>query len=102
MLGKADFKYGLPFYGTRRPVFVDLILKSLDEIDQFRGANINQEGGALITGTTAAWPRGRTNTVLAKDSLLYDKRGAVADAIESVRDINDTKHLEEALRQSEA
>jgi PAS domain S-box-containing protein len=102
MLGKGDFEYALPFYGTRRPVLVDLILKSPDEIDRFRYALINQEGGVLIAETTAARPRGKTSTMLAKASLLYDKNGTVAGAIESIRDITDSKHLEEALRQREA
>ena len=102
MLGKGDFEYALLFYGTRRPVLVDLILKAPEEIDRFRYALINQEGGVLIAEIPAARPRGKTSTVLAKASLLYDKKGTVAGAIESIRDITESKHLEEALRQREA
>jgi len=102
ILGKGDYAYALPFYETRRPLLIDLIVKSPEEIDQFKYTLISQEGGVLIAETSATRPRGKFCTVLAKASLLYDKNGKIAGAIESIRDITESKHLEEALRKREA
>jgi PAS domain S-box-containing protein len=102
MLGKGNHEYALPFYGVRRPGLVELILKSPEEIDEFRYALISHEGGVLIAETSETRPRGKTSTVLAKASLLYDKNGTIAGAIESIRDITGSKQLEEDLRQREA
>ncbi|MDO9324356.1 MAG: PAS domain S-box protein [Methanoregula sp.] len=102
MLGKANYEYALPFYGARRPGLVDLILKTPDEIDEFRYALISQEGGVLIAEASTARPKGKTCTILAKASLLYDKNGTIAGAIESIRDVTESKLLERALRQREA
>ncbi len=102
VLGKGDYAYALPFYGVRRPGLAELIFKSPDEINGFRYNLISQEGDVLIAETSAARPRGKTCTVLAKASLLYDKNGNIAGAIESIRDITESKLLEEALRKREA
>lgn len=102
VLGKGNYEYSLPFYGVRRPVLVDLILKTPDEIDEFKYALISQEGAVLIAETSETRPRGKPSTVLAKASLLYDKNGAIAGAIESIRDITGSKNLEQSLRHREA
>jgi PAS domain S-box-containing protein len=102
MLGKGNHEYALPFYGTRRPGLVELVLQSPEEITNFRYALLSHEKGVLIAETSAARPRGKTSIVLVKASLLYDKNGNIAGAIESIRDITESKHLEEALSQREA
>ena len=102
MLGKGDHEYALPFYGDKRPLLVDLILKSPEEISKLEYTIIKREGNVLIAETSRPRPRGKPSTVLAKASLLYDKTGKIAGAIESIRDITDSKHLEESLRQREA
>lgn len=102
MLGKGNHEYALPFYEDRRPLLIDLILKSPEEIDKHKYALIAQKGGVLIAETAATRPRGKPSIVLAKASLLYDKNGNIAGAIESIRDITESKNLEEALRHREA
>ena len=97
MLGKGDHEYALPFYGVRRPGLVELILKTPEEIDEFKYTLISQEGGVLIAETSETRPRGETSTVLAKASLLYDKNGNIAGAIESIRDITESKKAESEL-----
>ena len=34
MLGKGDYEYALPFYGICRPVLIDLVFKSNEELEQ--------------------------------------------------------------------
>ncbi len=31
MLGMGDYAYAVPFYGERRPILIDLVMKNLDE-----------------------------------------------------------------------
>ncbi|MEI7857092.1 MAG: PAS domain S-box protein [Methanomicrobiales archaeon] len=102
MLGKDNYEYALPFYGTRRPGLVDLILKTPEEIDEFKYSLISHEGGVLIAESSSVRSRGKIITVLAKASLQYDKNGKIAGAIESIRDITESKHIEGTLRQREA
>jgi PAS domain S-box-containing protein len=70
MLGKNNYDYAIPFYGARRHLLIDLILKSPEEIEQFGYTLINREGNVLIAETSSPVPRGKAITVLAKASLL--------------------------------
>jgi PAS domain S-box-containing protein len=97
MLGKGDHEYALPFYGVRRPGLVELIFKTPKEIDEFKYALITQKGGVLIAETSETRPRGKPSTVVAKASPLYDKNGNIAGAIESIRDITESKKAESEL-----
>jgi PAS domain S-box-containing protein len=102
MLNKSESEYAIPFYGNRRPLLIDLILKSPEEIQQFGYTLISREGDVLIAETSTPAPRGKISTVLAKASLLYDKTGRIAGAIESIRDITISKQLEQSLKHREA
>jgi len=98
MIGKADRAYAIPFYGTRRPLLIDLIW----------------DPDAISHGDYSYFKR-RMNTLYAEDyvpemnsgagaylwataSPLLDQDGEIVGAIESVRDITDRKRAEEALR----
>jgi PAS domain S-box-containing protein len=102
MLGKNNHDYAIPFYGDRRPLLIDLILKSPEEIEQFGYTLISRDGDVLIAETSTPAPLGKASTVLAKASLLYDKTGRISGAIESIRDITESKLLERSLSQREA
>ncbi len=97
VLGKGDQEYALPFYGIRRPGLCELILKSPREIDEYKYSLISQEGVVLIAETSETRPRGKISTVIVKASLLYDKNGNIAGAIESIRDITESKKAESEL-----
>ena len=98
MLGKGDHEYALPFYGQRRQLLIDLVQGSEDEITRGNYAIIRKEGDIVIAETSAAQVSGRPKIFLCKASLLYDKSGKVAGAIESIRDITEAKKAEEELR----
>ncbi|MFA6225658.1 MAG: PAS domain S-box protein [Methanoregula sp.] len=103
ILGKDNYEYSLPFYGERRPELIDLIAKSPEEIEQHGYTLIDREGGGvLIAETSATRPRGKACSVFLKASPLYDKTGSRAGAIELIRDITESKHLEQSLRHREA
>jgi PAS domain S-box-containing protein len=111
MLGKGNHEYALPFYGERRPMLADLVLElnnpSTDRYDQWgkKEWNINdlyknlvrQEDGSLFM--EAFMPNMRISEAYLQGSAtaLYDSDGNVTGAIESVRNITESKKVQEAL-----
>ncbi len=101
MMGKANYEYALPFYGTRRPILLDLVLTPNEEMRQTYSL-LTADRNVLTVETDNATPLGENTVLWAKASALYDMHGTVIGAIESIRDITDRKKAEEALRKSEA
>jgi PAS domain S-box-containing protein len=102
MIGKGNYEYALPFYHTRRPILIDLIFKSDEEIAKHYSGIIREKRDVLIARTTLPQPKGRRSVLWAKASPLYDDQGAVVGAIESIRDITERKEMGDALKDSQA
>jgi len=98
MTGKGNYAYAIPFYGHSRKLLIDLILESEEVIHDGKYEIIKKEGDALIAETAAASARGVQKIFLCKASLLYNKDGEVAGAIESIRDITESKRAEDEIR----
>jgi PAS domain S-box-containing protein len=96
ILGKDNYEYAIPFYGTRRPLLIDLIFKPSEEIESLYP--YIRKDGDLIQGEayTRSVKRGEAY-MFGVAAPLYDSEGRVVGAIESVRDITDRKREEEAL-----
>jgi PAS domain S-box-containing protein len=99
MLGKGNYEYALPFYGERRPILINLLFATDDEIRN-RYSDIVRDGTMLTAETTLPRPRGEQRTLWAKASPLYDMDGNVVGAIEAIRDITGRKTAETELRKS--
>jgi two-component system, cell cycle sensor histidine kinase and response regulator CckA len=100
MLGKDDYEYAIPFYGERRPILLDLVLKSAEEIEQLY-PYVKREGGKVIgEGFTRSLKRADAH-MLGIAAPLYDAKGNIVGAIEAVRDITEWRQLEEQLRQAQ-
>lgn len=102
MLGRGDYEYALPFYGERRPILIDLIFESSDEIAKRYYGVIHKKGDLLIGETDLPVLGGQRTILWGKASPLYDDQGNKTGAIESIRDVTDRRRIEEALRESEA
>ena len=100
MIGKANYEYAIPFYHTRRPILIDLIFKSDEEIAKNYSGIIRKKRDVLIAKTTVPQLKGKRSILWAKASPLYDERGAVVGAIESIRDITERKEIRDALKES--
>jgi PAS domain S-box-containing protein len=105
MIGKGNYEYALPFYGTRRPILIDLILKADKDIES--GYNqIERKGRVLMGESYMPNMRGGSVYLLGSAAVLYDFAGNVFGAIESIRDITENKvaedHLIEAKEAAEA
>jgi PAS domain S-box-containing protein len=100
MLGKGNYEYAIPFYGTRRKVLIDFVFEPKADLAKYY-TGITREKDILIAETELPHPRGRQRTLVGKASPLYNNRGEVVGAIETIRDITGLKHAELALRESE-
>ncbi len=100
ILGKGNYEYALPLYGTRRPLLIDTVFSP--------GMNVSGDysfidvtGDVLTAETVSASPRGKKVILGVKVAPLYDWEGTITGAIESIRDITDRRQAEEALAESE-
>ncbi|MBN1533613.1 MAG: PAS domain S-box protein [Spirochaetes bacterium] len=100
VLGKGDHEYALPFYGERRPILVDLV--TFNEQDLKRKYHyISRVGDTVFAETDFFMPDGRRLWLWGKASPLYNSRGEISGAIESIVDFTEQKMAEQALRASE-
>lgn len=99
MLGKGNYEYAIPFYGTRRPILIDLVFLPDKKIEK-KYRFIKKEQGILLTEADVPL-KGENRVLWGKASSLYDSKGNVVGAIESMRDITDWKQAEESLQKRE-
>ncbi len=107
ILGKGDYEYSLPFYGQRRPILIDLVFLSSEEIQKIYHF-VEQKGDTLLAEADVSVRGEGILNLWGKASPLYDSNGAVIGAIESIRDITsqrkserERKELEEHLQRAE-
>ena len=100
ILGKGNYEYALPFYHERRPVLMDLIFNTNEEI-RSKYSSLTIEGEVITAETTIATPRGKKAILWAKATPLHDTHGKIIGAIETTRDITDLKKTVDALKESE-
>jgi PAS domain S-box-containing protein len=96
MIGKDDYEYSLPFYGIRRPILIDLILKSDKDLESSY-SQIERKGQALVGESYMPNMQGGVAYLLGSAAVLYDSAGNVFGAIESIRDITEKKQAENRL-----
>jgi PAS domain S-box-containing protein len=98
MVGRGDHEYALPFYGERRPILVDLVFLSADELAD-RYDHIERVGDTLVVDVFLPGFKGGV-FLWAKATPLYDTNGSIIGAIETVRDITDRKLAEQDAEQN--
>jgi signal transduction histidine kinase/DNA-binding response OmpR family regulator/GAF domain-containing protein/HPt (histidine-containing phosphotransfer) domain-containing protein len=101
MLGKGDYEYGIPFYGERRPVLLDLVLLPSEELER-KYAHIEKKGSVLAGETYVPSLKGGGRYLYATASALHDSQGHVVGAIETIRDITERKDAEVELQKAKA
>jgi PAS domain S-box-containing protein len=98
ILGTGDHSYALPFYGTRRPILLDLVLNA-DEETWKKYPQIIRKDSKLISEIHIPILYGGKGAYLwFIASPLYDTHGNITGAIESIRDITVRKMTENELR----
>ena len=102
VLGRRDYQYALPFWKIRRPMSINLVLKSNKRYEKTYTV-FNRERNLLIVevGVPGIQINGRDAYLWGKASPLYDSKGNIVGAIECIRDITKRKLAEEAIVKSE-
>jgi len=99
MRGKENFEYAIPFYGVRGPIIIDLVIRpelKIPEDDRYH--YIQKKGDKIISETyILTFNKGTGSHLWCMASPLYDLKGKVVGAIESIRDISEWKQTEEEL-----
>ncbi len=98
MIGKGDYAYAVPFYGTPRPTLIDLVFEDHAEI--FRHYDIIEKKGDTLfsEGFSPFVFEGKGAILWGKASPLFNSNGALVGAIETVRDITNMEDRHAAER----
>ena len=95
VIGKGEHVYALPFYGERRPVLIDLVLKSDDQWENTY-TNIKKHNGHILGGESYTPElNGGGRFLSGRAAKLFNSSGEVMGAIETLRDITDEKQSAE-------
>ncbi len=100
IIGKGNYEYAIPFYGSRRPILVDLALDWNDEIAKTY-QYVKREGDILVSETRNPPFKPESSLFWNSARPLYNAHGEVIGAIEVIRDITERLRSEEALQKSE-
>jgi PAS domain S-box-containing protein len=102
MLGKRNHEYALPFWTIRRPMSINLVLKSSKRFEKSYTV-FNRERNLVIVEVYVPGIRigGKNAYLWGKASPLYDSKGNIAGSIEVIRDITQRKIAEESIVQRE-
>ena len=100
VLGQGDYLYAVPFYGTRHPILIDIILNPGIE-DEIKHYNTISHAGNIITAEVCVQRNNVPDEYFwASASPLYNFRGEMIGAIETVKKITDKKLMENELIKS--
>ncbi len=101
MLGRGEYSYSLPFYGTRRPMLIDLVMSEDPEIetcyDFVKRIGRTVFGETYVPGTY----RGRGAYLWSTAAPLLGTDGSITGFVQSIRDISERKRAEQNLKISE-
>jgi PAS domain S-box-containing protein len=98
IMGQGNYEYALPFYGSRRRILIDMIFGKDEKILTHYYSSADQVGDLLIAETDLPRQGGKPVSLWGKASPLYDEKGRVVGAIESIRDITDLKKAEMTVK----
>jgi diguanylate cyclase (GGDEF)-like protein len=97
IIGKGDYAYAVPFYGYKRPVLIDL-LNATDQNVEKTYTNIKRElnsiSGEIIL---PSFIKGSDIHIWAIASPIYSRDGTKLGAIQSIRDITELKESEKMV-----
>lgn len=94
MIGQGNHVYAVPFYGVNRPLLIDGALQGVPLTDH---NYCSLEQATHVVTAEAFVPcvySGKGAYLWGIACRLYDAKGRVAGAIESVRDVTERKHAE--------
>jgi PAS domain S-box-containing protein len=98
IVGKGNYEYSLSFYNERRPILIDFVLKpSLENEKKY--SMFNSGAKSIVAEVYSSFLKKYLWGVAV---ALYDDKGTITGAIESIRDITEKKKIDNALKSSES
>lgn len=97
VLGKGNYEHSLHILGMRRPALLDMLTESDASLARHGYTSIARNHRTMKAEVTAASVRGAPAVLLLTASPLYDEKGQLAGAIESVQNITRIKKAEEEV-----
>ncbi|MDD5065867.1 MAG: diguanylate cyclase [bacterium] len=98
ILGKGNYAYSVAFYGKKRPLLADLILGDNPSTKK-KYDYVKRQGNTLFAEVfIPSLNKNKGAYLWVKASAIFNKKGEVIGAIESVRDISERKLIEEELK----
>jgi PAS domain S-box-containing protein len=101
MVGKDNYEYALPFYGERRPILIDLVLEPREDIEAIYTRVEKRETFFIGEAYMPALGGGEVY-LSATAGVLRDSKGNTVGAIESIRDVTESKRAQEEKERLEA
>jgi len=101
ILGKGDYAYAVPFYGKKRPILIDLLFKTDEEIEK-QYDFVHKKGNTFYVEVFVPnLYEGKGAYLWASASRVLDENGKIIGAMESIRDISEWKKAEVLVKASE-
>jgi PAS domain S-box-containing protein len=94
MLGKGDYEYAIPFYGHRRPISIDLVLKwDAAVADNYRSCT--RQGEMVICEVEDLPFKPKPSLFRKKSRRICNADGVCIGAIQVIQDITERKKAED-------
>ena len=91
MMGKSDYLYSVPFFGTKRKMLINLIFEPDEEIKRQKYMIVSRVAkGPVITVTKGVKKDGTEWTLWSKAMPVFDMQGNFIAAVGIVRDVTAT------------
>jgi PAS domain S-box-containing protein len=101
IIGKGNYEHAFRMFGHRRPVLIDLVINGDENILKKHYPDLHREQGMLTSELDIPDLRGKRTVLWIIATPLYNAKGEITGAIESMRDITHIHDTEVRLRESE-
>lgn len=98
MVGKDNYEYAIPFYGTRKPILIDYVLNPGLEKGAQYSYMINNGDTIVAEAYSPNLRKGEGIYLWGSASLIRDNEGNVMGAINIIKDITYSKETQKQLR----
>jgi PAS domain S-box-containing protein len=100
VLGEGDYVYATWFYGDKRPVLIDLVLRDDRDAIATMYPRCHRQGHTILAEADIPRPDGTSLMFWITATPLFNHDGETIGAIESLRDVTHQKAIARALRES--
>jgi PAS domain S-box-containing protein len=100
VIGKGNFEHSLHILGMRKPALLDLLSEPDESLAGYGYTSVKRNHRTVKAEVTAGNIRGAPAMLRLTASPLYDEKGQLAGAIESVQNITRVRKAEEEIAEN--